>query len=214
MKNYKYIIGLFTILLAYNCTSVSEEDLIDNTPPPNSVSFNEDVRIIMENNCTFCHGDPPTNGATTPLVTYQNVVDGVNNNNLIQRISAQPGEGGAMPLGGPRLPQNLIDLIIEWEAQGFIDDTPPPPPITFDDDIKIIMDNNCTFCHGNPPTNGATTPLVTYQNVVDGVNNNNLIQRISAQPGEGGAMPLGGPRLPQNLIDLVAEWQAQGFIEN
>ncbi|GGI57917.1 hypothetical protein [Winogradskyella haliclonae] len=121
MKNYKYIIGLFTILLAFNCTSVSEEDLIDNTPPPDLVNFDEDINVIFQNNCWACHGTTPQFGAQTSLVFYEEVVFGIENNNLINRISAQPGEGGAMPLGGPRLPQNLIDLIILWQEEGFLE---------------------------------------------------------------------------------------------
>lgn len=112
---------MLTITLAYNCTSVSEEDLIDNTPLPVFVTYDDDIKDIFVNNCNYCHSDPPRNGASTPLMTYQNAVDGMNNNNLLSRISAQPGEGGAMPLGGPRLPQNLIDLIAEWEEQGFLE---------------------------------------------------------------------------------------------
>ncbi len=38
------------------------------------------------------------------------------NNNLIERIEKQPGENGAMPLGAPRLPQPTIDQIIAWRA--------------------------------------------------------------------------------------------------
>ena len=120
MKNSKYL-TLLLLLLAYNCTNVSEEDLIDNTPPPDFVNFEEDISTIFENNCWQCHGTTPQFGAQTSLVFYQEVVDGIENNNVIPRIEAQPGEPGAMPLTGIRLPQNLIDLIILWEEEGFLE---------------------------------------------------------------------------------------------
>ena len=119
--NNKYIIGLFTLILAYNCTNTSEEDLIDNTPPPELVNFEENIKVIFENNCWMCHGTTPQFGAQTSLVFYNEVVFGIENNNVIERISAQPGEAGAMPLTGVRLPQNLIDLIILWKEEGFLE---------------------------------------------------------------------------------------------
>ena len=119
MKNLKYLAAL-VVLLSYNCTNVSEEDLIDNTPPPEFVNFDEDIRVIFENNCWNCHGTTPTNGATTSLVFYNQVVNGIENNNVIERIEWQSGFN-PMPLGAPQLPQNLIDLIILWEEEGFLE---------------------------------------------------------------------------------------------
>ena len=82
--NNKYIIGLFTLILAYNCTNTSEEDLIDNTPPPELVNFEEDIKVIFENNCWMCHGTTPQFGAQTSLVFYNEVVFGIENNNDTQ----------------------------------------------------------------------------------------------------------------------------------
>ena len=121
MNAFKYITGAILVALCYSCTSVSEEDLIDNTSLPDLVNFEENIRVIFENNCWLCHGTTPQFGAQTSLVLYDEVVLGIENNNAIGRISAQSGEAGAMPLGGPRLPQNLIDLIILWEEEGFLE---------------------------------------------------------------------------------------------
>ena len=90
----------------------------------------------------------------------------------------------------------------------------PIIPVNYSINVKLIIDNNCISCHSNPPVNGAQNALTTYNAVKNGVNNNNLIARISAQAGDTGAMPSGGPRLPQNLIDLIALWQADGLLEN
>ncbi|WP_452596608.1 hypothetical protein [Pontimicrobium sp. MEBiC01747] len=86
--------------------------------------------------------------------------------------------------------------------------------VTYDANVKSIIDNNCISCHNNPPINGASTSLVTYNDVKTSVESINLINRISAQAGDAGAMPLGGPRLPQNFIDIVVQWQADGLLEN
>lgn len=87
-------------------------------------------------------------------------------------------------------------------------------PITYSSDIKTIIDTNCIFCHSNPPSNGAPMSLTTYTNVRDAIENRNLINRISRQDGEQGAMPAGGPRLPQTLIDQIQKWKDDGYLEN
>lgn len=122
MKN-NFILFIITLLLLTSCSSVSEEDLIEPIiiEPEETVSYTENIQPIMQNNCTFCHSNPPVNGAPISLVTYDNVVNAVNNGDLIDRISRESGEAGAMPFGGPKLPQNLIDLVIQWQADGLLE---------------------------------------------------------------------------------------------
>lgn len=108
-------------LVIVSCTYVSEEDLIDSQPPPVLVTYNDNVKTIIDNNCLNCHIQPPVNGANVPLLIYDNVKSAVENNDLIDRISAQAGDPGAMPFGGPRLPQNLIDIITQWEDDGLLE---------------------------------------------------------------------------------------------
>ncbi|WP_034059434.1 hypothetical protein [Lacinutrix jangbogonensis] len=119
-KNY---ISLITLFILASCSSVSEDDLLEPIilEPGETVNYTEDIKPIMENNCTFCHSSPPVNGAPNALVTYNDVVNAVNNSNLIDRISRASGEAGAMPLGGPKLPQNLIDLVIQWQLDGLLE---------------------------------------------------------------------------------------------
>jgi len=112
-----YIILICATLLS--CTNVSEDDLIDSTPLPNLVTYEADVKSIIDNNCNFCHSDPPVNGAPRALVTYAQVKDAVEHHNLIGRIDGSSGP--LMPQGGPKLPQNLIDIIIQWEADGLLE---------------------------------------------------------------------------------------------
>lgn len=85
--------------------------------------------------------------------------------------------------------------------------------VTYEGEVKSIIDTNCIACHSNPPINGAPMSLITFEDVKDAIENRNLIGRISTND-IGVVMPPGGPRLPQNLIDLIAQWQADGFLEN
>jgi len=86
-------------------------------------------------------------------------------------------------------------------------------PVTFQD-VNFVFDNVCQRCHSNPPQNGAPMPLVTYEDVRDAVVNRQLLDRISREEGESGAMPLGGPRLPQTTIDQIFQWNEDGLLEN
>ena len=115
----KFLTTILGVLFALSCTSVSEEDLIESTPipPEDTINYVSHIKTIIDNNCISCHTNPPENGAPMPLLTYDNVREAVENRDLIARISSD-NLGFLMPFGGPRLPQNLIDTIILWEANG------------------------------------------------------------------------------------------------
>ena len=116
--NPKLLIVPF-VLLFINCSNDSEDDLINQPQTPQVITFTNDIKSIMDNNCIGCHSNPAINGASVPLTDFNNVKNAVLNNNLINRISTTPGQSGAMPFGGPQLPQNLIDLVIQWQTDGF-----------------------------------------------------------------------------------------------
>lgn len=118
MKKIFILILFCTMILS--CTNVSEDDLIDVSPIPDLVTYVDDVKTIIDSNCISCHSNPPINGATIPLVTYTQVKSAVQNNNLIGRINGSPGP--LMPQGGPKLPQNIIDIIMQWQVDGLLED--------------------------------------------------------------------------------------------
>ncbi|MDO5977693.1 hypothetical protein [Flavivirga spongiicola] len=121
MKNILLLLT-FILIVFSSCTNVSEDDLIIKTPQPVLTTYNDGVKTIIDNNCIACHANPPINGAPISLTTFSDVKNAVMNSNLIDRISRQAGESGAMPFGGPRLPQNLIDLIKKWEDDGLLEE--------------------------------------------------------------------------------------------
>ena len=113
----KKIAAIFLALSAIGCTNDSTSDLIDDEPI-DVVRYNENIKSIIDNNCISCHAATPINGAPMSLTTYDHVKDAVQTRGLIDRISRAQGEPGMMPNGGTRLPQNQIDLISQWNAQG------------------------------------------------------------------------------------------------
>ena len=119
MKKNLSILSLILLILL-SCTHTSEEDLIEQTIPVTNITYSTDIKPIIDNNCIMCHNNPPVNGAPMSLLTYSAVKEAVENRNLINRVSSND-LGFLMPLGGPRLPQNLIDLITQWESDGLLE---------------------------------------------------------------------------------------------
>lgn len=115
-----FITSCLSLIMFISCTNASEDDLIDAQPIPTLVTYNAHIKKIIDTNCIGCHKNPPINGATIPLLTYQNVKSAVQNNNLISKINGD-GPGSQMPLGGQKLPQHSIDLITKWEADGLLE---------------------------------------------------------------------------------------------
>ena len=116
-------VSLFKVLvvasLIASCSNSSPADLVDATPLPAVVSYDANVKPIIDANCVSCHGAVPNFGAPNSLNTYQTVRQSIENGDLIQRINKQPSDFMLMPQGGPKLPQNKIDIIQRWIDQGF-----------------------------------------------------------------------------------------------
>jgi len=121
MKTLNYIFLIGTIALT-GCTTNTLDDLepVGNEEVPDLVTYQE-VRGTFDNICAVCHANPPQNGAPMPLVTYENVKEAILNRGLLDRISRNEGASGLMPLGGPRLPQSVIDLIFQWNEDGLLE---------------------------------------------------------------------------------------------
>jgi hypothetical protein len=116
MRSYHSLL-LLPLLILTSCSNESSSDLED-FPLVENVTYTNNVKPIIDNNCLGCHRDPPENSAPMPLNTYERVKEFVQNDKIIDRISRSEGQSGLMPVGGPRLPQPVIDLIIKWKAQG------------------------------------------------------------------------------------------------
>ncbi len=109
-------------LLITGCTYTSPDDFMtDSEPlPEGNITYTEHVKTIIDNNCINCHSMPPVNGAPMALVNYNQVKSAVQSRDLLGLISTQD-LSEVMPLGGPRLPQNLINIIVQWEIDGLLE---------------------------------------------------------------------------------------------
>lgn len=117
MKKKKLLLSL-SVLFLWSCSDNSPDDLID-AAPINEVTYQTHVKPIIDNNCVVCHSEPPVNGAPISLTNYEQVKTAILNHGLLDRISKDEGADDLMPLGGPKLPQNHINTIIQWQTDGF-----------------------------------------------------------------------------------------------
>lgn len=118
-KNIFSLILLGSVLVS--CTDDNPETLMDTTPIVGAVTYNQNVKSIIDNNCISCHASTPRNGAPMSLVTYDQVKNAVQTRGLLNRISLENGNSSLMPQGGPRLPQTTIDIIIKWQQDGLLE---------------------------------------------------------------------------------------------
>ncbi|MEM7087792.1 MAG: hypothetical protein AAF489_16540 [Bacteroidota bacterium] len=114
------LIAFFSTTL-FSCSSHTFDDVVEpEVIEPELVTY-QDIKFVFENICTECHSNPPQNGAPMPLVTFDNAREAVLNRGLLDRISRAEGSNGLMPLGGPRLPQGTIDMMVQWNEDGLLE---------------------------------------------------------------------------------------------
>ncbi|MFT4668711.1 MAG: hypothetical protein ACI840_000405 [Ulvibacter sp.] len=121
MKKLAPFIAMACIVFT-SCTSHTYDDIEpqDQEVGPELVIYG-DITFIIDNACLSCHSSPPQNGAPMSLTTFMDVKTAVENRGLLDRIRRNEGAGGLMPLGGPRLPQTNIDLIVQWNEDGLLE---------------------------------------------------------------------------------------------
>ena len=117
MKKFIYI--PFLALALYSCDTHTYEDIEVPVIVDGNVTYNAQIKTIIDANCTGCHS-PGSNAGFRPLTNYAEVKDAVQNTDLLDRIQRQNGEQGIMPATG-RMSQNNIDLILQWNADGLLE---------------------------------------------------------------------------------------------
>ena len=108
-------------MILFSCSNNSEEDLIIKDDSITKKTYTNNVKAIIDANCISCHAATPQFGAPMPLINYAQVKDAVLNRDLLDRISRAVGAPGFMPSGGPRLPQQTIDIVVQWNSDGLLE---------------------------------------------------------------------------------------------
>jgi mono/diheme cytochrome c family protein len=115
MKKYIYLSGI--ILSLCGCESTTYESLEEPTVIVGKVTYNTNVKAIIDENCIGCHA---SGGSLIPLETYDEVKDALLNKKLLDRIQLQNGTAGQMPKAG-RMAQDKINTILQWNTDGLLE---------------------------------------------------------------------------------------------
>ncbi|WP_343695412.1 cytochrome c [Flavobacterium sp.] len=115
MKKYIFLSGI--LLSLYSCDSTTYESLEEPEVITGPVTYNANVKSIINSNCIACHA---SGGTLAPLETYAEVKDAVLNTDLLDRIQRQNGTPGQMPKGG-RMSQDKINTILQWSTDGLLE---------------------------------------------------------------------------------------------
>jgi uncharacterized membrane protein len=118
--NFKILLTLpLASFLLSGCADDSTNEINSLETVPENVTYTQNIKPIIQNNCLFCHKNPPINGAPMPLTEAEFVRQAIQDRGLLDRISRPQGASGMMPNGGIRLPQVKIETIKKWRDQGF-----------------------------------------------------------------------------------------------
>jgi uncharacterized membrane protein len=112
-------LGVLIFFLMLGCASDSQSDLVEAINIDN-VTYLGDVKTIIDGNCIVCHNSGPNPIGPFPLETYAQVRDKAENGPLLFRIQLPAGDPSVMPKTG-KMPQQLINVIVAWAAQGFLE---------------------------------------------------------------------------------------------
>lgn len=126
MKNVFVIVFLlFISVITYNCStddsgstvSLPDPDPDANPNPNKTTTYTADVKAIMDAHCIECHGSTPTQGAPMALSNYAELIDAITRQqrDVIGRMETT-GRNVMPPAG--RLSQEIIDIMLDWEADG------------------------------------------------------------------------------------------------
>ncbi|MEW7291556.1 c-type cytochrome [Aquimarina sp. 2304DJ70-9] len=128
MKNISILLLMVLVAtISYNCSSDDSTDPITNPDPdpvanpnPNKITtYTADVKTIIDTNCLECHGSSPSQGAPMSLANYADIIDALTNQGRDDLADRMDTTGrNVMPPSG-RLPQETIDIILDWKADGY-----------------------------------------------------------------------------------------------
>ncbi len=136
--------------------SIASAAAADSTAP----NFRDDVLPIFEQRCSACHGQQnPQQGLN--LMDASAILRGGNSSPAIQIGSSSESllltklVSGTMPPGGPKLPEEEIDIVRRWIDEGVAQEADVLGlSLVTEADILPILQARCVVCHGKTEQSG------------------------------------------------------------
>lgn len=110
-----FSIILFSMFIISSCSEAVIEDT-EPEPVVETVSYNSDIKPVVNNFCLSCHNDVTANAGLN-LSNYELVKDATKNGNLILRINSVQNP---MPQTG-LMPSSKRALFDKWVEDGYLE---------------------------------------------------------------------------------------------
>lgn len=194
---------------------------------PDVVYFDLQILPILISNCALsgCHDEASAEDGVI-LVNYETVIATADvepfnlNDSEIYEVLVDDDEDERMPPApAAKLNADQINLIAKWILQGGEDLTCDPDiegcettDVSFSATLQPVLNTQCVGCHGDAIANVGIN-LEHYEGVKAIADNGQLVGAINwATSFE--AMPQGGAKLSQCVIDQVVSWINDGAPDN
>lgn len=86
------------------------------TPAAKIINFEMDVLPVVTAKCSPCHAEGGKKSKITDYAIAKGEID-----DIITRISKNPGEHGFMPMRGQKLSEAEINAFVQWKASGLLE---------------------------------------------------------------------------------------------
>ncbi len=156
------------------------------TEPKEDITYIDHIRPIVEKSCFACHGEGSVMGNWLDYQASYEKREAIYERVVVQRT---------MPIGAP-LSEEEVALFREWVDQGAKEGAAPTPVLSFEKDIKPIVQAKCLTCHGEYSTFGK---WMNYDESF--AKKDKIMQRVVVDK----TMPLGAP-LSEEEINIFKEW--------
>lgn len=227
------LIALLAGLAIFSCKHTPPDVVIPEPPAGggggtggtgnNLVCFESEILPIFQSNCakSGCH-DAASHNEGYVLDSYNNIIrDGIRpgraTNSKIYKVLFETGNDKMPPPPNPDLTAEQKALIGRWINEGALNTTNCSTGcdtlnFTFNSNIKPILINNCTGCHGgSAPDNNMD--FTTYAGVRPVALNGKLLGAITHAPGFS-PMPKNAAKLSDCHITQVRKWIEAGAQDN
>ena len=110
----KILIALIVLLAFVMQFCSSSKKVSKNNKTVTNITYMSNIEPIISSSCSPCH--IPPKGNKKALNTYSAAKSNIDE--IIARISKNPGDKGFMPMRHPKLSADTINVFVQWRNEG------------------------------------------------------------------------------------------------
>ncbi|MGJ8685558.1 MAG: hypothetical protein ACSHWW_13085 [Nonlabens sp.] len=110
------------------------------------------------------------------------------------------------------IPAFILTSCTNTSPDDLVNNEPITETIKYNENVAPIIQSQCVQCHNSNFASGGLV-LENYADVRMSTESGSLIDRITRNAGDPLLMPQNG-QLPAASINLISQWQTDGYLEN